>query len=266
MRQPTFQPALELLECRNAPGSLLAGAGATPLSLLGNPTPESAAKAQNPTGPAATQPIAVGSSAGVPSAVHTGTTTTSDRASGTGASLPPSLDESVGGSFADFIDLGATPDQGAGPAAPSISTTGGDGAVPQSNFSAGVPTGAAHSSELRNPGAPVADAAVNPDIQPPSPPSVTLTAPDFIGGNGAQVDVQAQANGANNTLNKEVDIDVDLRHDGSFTDPGDENYAVGQLNGNGAAVVNVPPLPAYGMYAMRRASPTRPATSASAIA
>ena len=138
--------------------------------------------------------------------------------------------------------MGATADNAAAPVTQPPQTSAAAAFNQQSNFTAAVPTAAPDPSQTQsaNAGAPVADAVVGPNVQAPSPPSVTLTAPAFIGAKGAQVVVQAQANGSNNALNPQVDIDVDLRHDGSFNDPGDQNYAVGQLNANGTASITVP--------------------------
>src|SRR5262249_17940103 len=79
-------------------------------------------------------------------------------------------------------------------------------------------------------------------------PSVTLAPPDFADYRPAQVQVPASdAHG----LNPQVHIDVDLQHDGQFTQAGDQDYGTGFLMGDGTATVTLSkPLP-KGEFALR---------------
>ncbi len=81
-------------------------------------------------------------------------------------------------------------------------------------------------------------------------PTVTLTAPDFAGYQAPQLQVQASEN-TPYPLNPTVHIDVDLKHDGTFTDAGDQDFAVTTLQPDGTASFQLQhPLPA-GTYSLQ---------------
>jgi hypothetical protein len=61
-------------------------------------------------------------------------------------------------------------------------------------------------------------------------PTVTLTAPDFTNNNPLPRVLAQVTSSDSYGYDTRVHIDVDLRHDGSFDDPGDRDYAVIQAN------------------------------------
>ena len=92
------------------------------------------------------------------------------------------------------------------------------------------------------------------------PPTVTLIAPDFA---DYQTPVLKVIGSDNYGLAPTVYIDVDLKHDGSFSDPGDEGYATGTFNGSIADVPILKTL-SYGTYSLRAGWWTSRAMSAPA--
>jgi subtilisin family serine protease len=77
-----------------------------------------------------------------------------------------------------------------------------------------------------------------------------LTAPAFVNFHGvAQLVVAVKDPGA--TLNPTVHIDVDLRHDRSFTDAGDADFVTGQLGQNNTASITLTKPLAKGVYMIR---------------
>ena len=86
-----------------------------------------------------------------------------------------------------------------------------------------------------------------------TPPAVTLTAPVLADYQPPLLQVQVAANDSYG-LDSTVHIDVDLKHDGSFTDPGDQDFGVAVLMSNGstgtASFYLMTPLLA-GVYSLR---------------
>jgi hypothetical protein len=84
-----------------------------------------------------------------------------------------------------------------------------------------------------------------------TPPVVTLTAPDFVGYRPPELQVTAAANDPYG-LDSTVHIDVDLKHDGSFTDPGDQDFGIATLGPNGtASFYLMTPFPSAGTYGIQ---------------
>ncbi len=80
-----------------------------------------------------------------------------------------------------------------------------------------------------------------------TPPTVTLAAPALSNYQPPLLTVTASANSMAG-LDSTVHIDVDLQHDGSFTDPGDQDFGVAQLQSGGtASFYLMTPLPS-GVY------------------
>jgi hypothetical protein len=99
---------------------------------------------------------------------------------------------------------------------------------------------------------PVPTGLPDPVLSRLASPNVTLTAPDFVNFHGSPLlVVQASADGSNNALDPTVHIDADLKHDGSFTDAGDADFATGQLGPNHTASITLTQPLAYGTYALR---------------
>ena len=91
----------------------------------------------------------------------------------------------------------------------------------------------------------------NADLSRVSPPTVRLTAPTFVNYRGSPLlVVQATAGGANNTLNPTVEIDIDLKHDGSFTDSGDADFATGTIGLNQTAAITLTTPLSAGTYTL----------------
>jgi len=82
-----------------------------------------------------------------------------------------------------------------------------------------------------------------------TPPTVQLTAPDFADYRAPQL--QVQVSNAPYGVNPTVHIDVDLKHNGSFTDPGDQDYATATLGSNGTASFALTPLLPAGTFSIR---------------
>ena len=81
-------------------------------------------------------------------------------------------------------------------------------------------------------------------------PTVTLVAPDFAGYAPPVLQVQAVA-GDSYGLGATAHIDVDLQHDGVFTDVGDQDYGVAALGADGTASFYLMTPLAYGTYSLR---------------
>ena len=79
---------------------------------------------------------------------------------------------------------------------------------------------------------------------------MTLSAPSSVGSEAVTVTVTATGNLAALPNGTPVAIDVDLNNNGSFTDPGETNYATGTLV-NGSATITLPGFSATGTYPMR---------------
>jgi hypothetical protein len=83
-----------------------------------------------------------------------------------------------------------------------------------------------------------------------TPPAVTLTAPEFANYLPATLTVYAAANDPYG-LAPVVHIDVDLQHNGTFTDPGDADYAVATLDPGGNATVTLPQALPFGAFTLQ---------------
>jgi subtilisin family serine protease len=251
----TIRPTLEELEPRNAPGSLLGAGGQTPLSLLGAGSPSAAATARTNTVAPAVR--VVGNSA-VPDAATTrpATTAATPAANGGTAALLPSLAGNVSApADADpFVDESSSPFHADAAVAPpdnsDASPSSGAGVItpaplPVIGGSSSTPT------QSPNPTMPTSDL---PDaaLSAVAPPSVTLTAPAFVNFRGSPLLV-VQASDANASIGiiPLVHIDVDLKHDGSFTDAGDVDFATGQLGLNHTAAITLARPLASGTYTLR---------------
>ena len=102
----------------------------------------------------------------------------------------------------------------------------------------------------------VASAVLTVDTKPPS---ITLQVPAFADYRAPVFEVAASdANGVVATFH----IDIDLKHDGKFTDPGDQSVANGVLNASGYGTVQLPLALATGTYSVAPVSRTGPATPA----
>src|SRR5262249_51767324 len=82
-----------------------------------------------------------------------------------------------------------------------------------------------------------------------TPPTVQLTAPDFADYRAPQL--QVQVSNAPYGVNPTVHIDVDLQHNGTFTDAGDQDYATATLGSNGTASFALARLLHAGTFAIR---------------
>jgi hypothetical protein len=79
--------------------------------------------------------------------------------------------------------------------------------------------------------------------------SVVVQAPDFVTQQVPVLQIQVTASDPS-LIDPGIHIDVDLRHDGSFTDPGDMDFAAGTYTGDGTTVTLTRPL-AQGIYSLR---------------
>ena len=253
--RPTCLPALEELEPRCAPGALMGAGGQTPLSLLTNAS-ALPAKPQASSVASVTRVVTGPSSSGSqPTAASGGTKqTAAANAAALVPSLPPTAVDSAQNSLAldpaaDFADSSSSSNLATAPTA--APTGGGSAVVSGAPIAPAAPNAGASQAPASS-----SDAAMTTAILPngsgkgPLPPTVTLTVPAFSNYQGAQVVVQAVGNGAP-VLNQQVSIDVDLQHNGKFTDPGDANFAVGTIGSNGSAAITLPAMPAYGVYTLR---------------
>jgi hypothetical protein len=109
---------------------------------------------------------------------------------------------------------------------------------------------------LAHPGQPSGSEAIGVEAPPTGSAGsgavqVVLQAPEFVGRSFGPVQLQVQASSYNPyTFDRMVRIDVDLKHDGTFTDPGDQDYAVAPYYGGTATVTLDNPLP-EGTYDLR---------------
>ena len=105
-----------------------------------------------------------------------------------------------------------------------------------------------HQLAVQPSGASAPTSTVNVKIET-TPPSITLTAPDFAT-NRPLPQLSVQIDPSKFDGPPVFQIDVDLKHDGSFTDPGDQNYFQGFLSGATTNFMLTNPL-AEGTYQLR---------------
>ncbi len=238
--QTTVQLTLEELGARLAPGSLLGGAGQTAFSFLGQPAPSN-----NPPARVAT-PAPIVTAAGVTTAPTSATP--SSVSNNLQAVIPASLDNNAsnpvdgGDTFVDSLSS-PTPVP-----APTVASSDGGNSGPGANPV--VETASPMSSATPNVTAPSASANANANLVSTAPPTVALQVPDFVGRGTPQVTVTVgEPVGVPANTPIQVHIDVDLRHDGKFTDAGDSSFAAATINGSGTIALTKPL--ASGTYTLR---------------
>ena len=250
----TVRLTVEELEPRNAPGSLLSVGGQTALSLAGSGSSAPIAATRANAAVASTPSVVASQTSSAPTTTQTTVPATPTTSGGTSGLVPSLAGNASTTPDADpFVDDASSPLAAAAPVAAPASANAAAASPAVNDFASSLPT--IGGSPTATPAAVAAmptQSGPDADLSYLPPPTVTLTAPAFVNYRGSPLlAVQATAGGANNTLNPTVEIDIDLQHDGSFTDPGDQNFASGTIGANGTAAITLTTPLSAGTYTLR---------------